>query len=320
MAQTYREAGYVVDAIHWSHKDFYPKKDYIAYVDIRRNFARFAPRFGPQCLKILHLDTAHHAYHNAAQLRRLEELKQRRGIILPPYKMIETNQSIEQADCATVLGNEFTMGTFRFAGKPLHRIPISAPLLYPFPENKDWNSCRKTFLWFGSDGFVHKGLDLVLEAFSQMKDFKLIVCGPLEKEPKFCRAFHQELYRTPNITVAGWVDVNSPRFIEIANRCAGLVYPSCSEGGGGCVINCMHAGLIPIASYESSVDITPDYGIVLPDCSVETIKAQVQQLAELAPLKLHDMAMAAWQYVRMHHTRDHFRAAYQDFVREKLNL
>ncbi len=49
------------------------------------------------------------------------------------------------------------------------------------------------------------------------------------------QAFHRELYETPNIEAIGWVDVGSERFREIANGCAALIYPSCSEGQAGSV-------------------------------------------------------------------------------------
>ena len=154
-----------------------------------------------------------------------------------------------------------------YANKPIYRLPISAPVIYPWPEGKDFEACRRHFLWLGSHGFVHKGLDLVLEAFAAMPEYHLTVCGPtkgeVEKEfekvlyveKDFEKTFYKELYQTSNIRTVGWVDVASPEFMQIANDCIGLINPSCSEGEGGAVVGCMHAGLIPIVSYESGVDI-----------------------------------------------------------------
>lgn len=316
MADTFRRHGYRVEVIHWTNNDFAPKRDYAYYIDVRRNFARIAPRLNHDCTKILHIDTAHHKFHNSAQRQRLAELFQRRGIDLPPVKLLEETPAIELSDMATVLGNEFTMDTYRFAQKPLHRIPISCPFTYPFPEQKDFSACRRNFLWFGSEGFVHKGLDLVLDAFAAMPEFQLTVCGPLSREPRFEYAYYRELYQLPNIKTIGWVDIASRQFREIMNHTAALIYPSCSEGGGGGVINCMHAGVMPVVSRESSVDVLPENGFVLPNCSVEQIQNTVRQVAALSSANLRQMSLAAWEFVRNHHTREHFAVAYENFVKD----
>lgn len=314
MAQTFLEAGFEVDVIRWTNRAFQPDRDYEVFIDVRLNMERLAPLLPSRCRKIMHIETAHPHVHNVAQLRRLQELKERRGIELDPFKLIEDNQAIENADEATCLGNEFTIGSYAFAGKPVRRIPISVPFTYPFPEAKDFDASRRTWLWFGSEGFVHKGLDLVLEVFAGLPDFTLLVCGPLEREPAFQQAFYEELYRRPNIHALGWVDIGSARFQEIARRCVGLLYPSCSEGGGGSVLTCMHAGLIPVVSRESSVDLAADYGVLLPDCRVETLKEAVRQVAARPADELRAAAQAAWQFARRHHTRDTFAEAYRDFV------
>ncbi len=319
MAKTFLDFGYNVDVITFANDVFIPKKDYAFFVETRWNLQRCVPFLNKDCIKIFHSDTAHLLFHNAAEANRLLKLQQRRGITLSPKRFEQPNKAIESADCATVLGNEFTMNTLRYANKPLYRVPISAPRLYSFPEDKDFSACRKNFLWFGSAGFVHKGLDLLLEAFSEMPDYHLTICGPIDKEPDFQTAFNKELYQTPNIHTVGWVDVNSQKFLDIVNNCLGIIYPSCSEGGGGCVINCMHTGLIPIVSYESSVDVSDDYGIILKENSVAEIKQSIQDISRLNPSQLEQMARNSWKFVRKNHTRERFAQVYQETI-EKIML
>ncbi len=315
MAQAFRDEGYIVDVIHWTRRTPPPRLDYDIYVDVRRNFDRFAALMPPTCLKIAHMDTAHHQVHNGNQRERLAALKERRGIELAPFKLVEENMAAENADVITVLGNDFTINTFAYAGKPVHRIRLSNAFTYPFPEQKDFSAARQRFLWLGSEGFVHKGLDLVLEAFAEMPDHELVICGPLDSEPAFTRAFSNLLYDTPNIRVEGWVDVSGSRFRELADSCLAMVYPSCSEGGGGCVITMMHAGLIPIASREASVDIDPSCGILLEESSVAALQSAVRTLSETAPDQRKAMARAAWTRARENHTRERFKEDYRAFVR-----
>ena len=178
---------------------------------------------------------------------------------------------------------------------------------------------RNRYLWFGSAGLVHKGLDVVLEAFAAMPDFHLTVCGPISGEEGFTQAFQKELYETDNIDTVGWVDVESQAFIDILNRCVGTIYPSASEGGGGCVITCMHAGLIPLVSREASVDIG-DFGVLLKDISVAEVTAAVQGLSALPAQELQRRAQASWQHVRQHHTREAFAQKFKTVIYEITSL
>jgi glycosyltransferase involved in cell wall biosynthesis len=139
------------------------------------------------------------------------------------------------------------------------------------------------------------------------------VCGPLKKEEDFVTAYHKELYQTPNIHAVGWVDVESPEFTGLAKQCLGVVYPSCSEAGGANVIVCMHAGLIPLVSYESSVDVE-DFGVMFKDSSVNTIQNTVQMVSNLPSDRLRQMGRKAWEFARANHTKEKFAEDYKKLV------
>lgn len=312
------DMGFEVDFIHWGNLEFQPAERYDVLIDVRLNLERLAPLLGEDCLRIQHIETGHYRFHNAAQLERLADLERRRGLEIRPQKLIEENRAIENAHYGIALGNEFTIGTYAHAGRPIRRVPISTPCVYPAPEGKDLEVCRGRYLWFGSGGLVHKGLDLVLEAFAGRPDLSLVVCGPIHMERDFESAYAKELYETPNIETVGWVDVAGEAFRRIAAGCLGVIYPSCSEGGGGGVITCMHAGLIPVVTRESSVDLG-GFGLELEDASVDTIRRTVLDLSARPQEELRDRSEEAWQYARDHHTRESFDRGYRVALAEILS-
>lgn len=317
IVQAFLARGFDVDVVSYLNRSFRPERAYDYFFAARSNFERLAASLPSTCRKVVHLDTAHWLTNNTAAYQRLLDLRARRGVVLSNIKMVETNWALEHADLATILGNEFTIDSYRYAGKPIYRIPISAPAVYPFPDDKEFESVRRRFLWFGSSGFVHKGLDLVLEAFAAMPEFQLVVCGPFEDEPEFLKAYDAELFRTPNIHAHGWVDVASEEFLDICRGCIGLVYPTASEGGGGSAITCMHAGLVPVLSYEASVDVG-EHGLILRDCSVPTIQSTVRELAAEPAGRLQARARGAWELARERHTMDAFGKAFDQFLDDVL--
>ncbi len=310
LAQGFVDRGYEVDVVSWNNHSFVPKADYDFAMDVRFNLARWAPHLPEKCVKILHIDSAHWRVNNGRQNERLAALEARRGFSVAPVKQVPEHRGIEEADLATVLGNEFTQASYGFAGKPLFRLPISTTMLWDPPQNRDFSKAREHFLWFGSGGLVHKGLDVVLEAFSGLQNLHLYVAGPVGGERDFETAYHRELYDTPNIHPLGFVDLESSTFEELRRRCAFLIYPTCSEGGGGSVITTMHAGLIPMVPKSASVDLASDYAIVLQDPTVENLRKAALSGSQQDPDNLKSMSLEARKFAREHHTREHFSAAW----------
>jgi hypothetical protein len=310
IARTWLDLGFAVDAIHWTHREFVPRQPYDVVIDPRWNLERLAEQL-PSALKIFHAETAHWLVSDAAQERRRAELERRRGIRLRHARHVGRNRGIESADCAVVLGNEWTLATYRPFGKPLYSVPLSNAFAYPSPAGRDFEASRGHFLWFGGVGFLHKGLDLVLDAFAGTPGLTLDVAAPLDREREFVTAYRRELYETDNVRPLGWLDVASPRFLAIAERNLGMVFPSCSEGGGGSVITAMHAGLVPVVTPEASVDVEPGLGVLLPDARVETLRAAALELASRPAEELGALAVAAWRRANERHTRARFRADYR---------
>ena len=302
-----------MDVIHWTHRGFVPSRPYDVVIDPRQNLERFAEQL-PSALKIFHAETAHWLVSDAAQERRRKELERRRGIRLTHARHVGRNRGIESADCAVVLGNEWTLATYGAFGKPLYRVPLSNAFTYASPESRDFEASRGRFLWFGGVGFLHKGLDLVLEAFAGTPGLELEIAAPLDREREFAGAFRRELYETANVHPLGWLDVSSRRFLAVARRNLGIVFPSCSEGGGGSVITAMHAGLVPVVTAEASVDVAPETGVLLADARVETIRAATLELSSRPAGELRSMALAAWRQANERHTRASFRAEYRRAV------
>jgi glycosyltransferase involved in cell wall biosynthesis len=317
MAQTFLDLGIAVDVIDWHDERFVPRREYRFLVDIGCNMPRLAPLVGNNCVKLMHATGKHWLFQNSAELQRLRDLLLRRGVALEPRRQVPTGCAVELADCITVLGNQSTAETFHYAGKPVYRIPLSSAAEFPWDETKDFDRVGRRFLWLGSGGMVHKGLDLVLEAFAGMPELELVVCGPVDGEPDFQQLYHRELYETPNIHTRGWVDVTAPEFGGILRDVVGLVYPSCSEGSAGAVIVGLHGGLIPIVSRETGVDVN-EFGVELPRNTIEEIRIAARSLSARGATQLRQLSRAAWRRAREYFSRERFAEAFRNVVLEWL--
>lgn len=319
MADTFLEAGYVVEVVDYQAQHYRPPQDCAFAIDTEHSFDLFGPQLPAGCVKVYHAPTTHWLHWNMAELRRLQAIQQRRGVALRPRRQLPSNRGIELAKIGTYVGNQFTADTYAFAGKPMHRIPISTVTREDNFPSRDIPRIRQRFLWFGSVGLAHKGLDLVLDAFARMPDLELNVAGALSLDQDFVAAFHRELTATSNIHNLGWIDVTAPSFHDLMREHIGVVYPSCAEGGAGSVICCMHSGVIPLVTYEASVDVN-DFGFLLPGATVDDVVKTVRHVANLGDSELRARSRATWEHVRRVHTRENFRATYRKFVRTELGL
>jgi glycosyltransferase involved in cell wall biosynthesis len=313
IARIFQERGFAVDVIDFRNSGFVPKKRYSVFIDIHSNMERLAQPLGANCLKVLHITGSHWLFQNSAEYSRLFALQQRRGVTLVPRRIVPPSLAIEACDCATILGNDVTQRTFGYAKKPLYPIPVSTINQFEFNEQKDFERYRSSYLWLGGSGMVHKGLDLVLETFAKLPEYTLTVCGPVKNEPDFLAAYRRELTETPNITTVGWVALKSDMFKRIIDETVAVIYPSCSEGQASSVVACLHAGLIPIVSAQSGVDVG-DFGTILTTCTSEEMRSAIERLSALPAVELQARSRKAWTFARSRHTRDRFAREYAAFV------
>ena len=75
IAKTFLDLGYAVDIIDYNNSHYVPQKKYAIFVSARTNFQRIADLLNPDCIKIVHLDTAHWLFNNSAAYKRCLSLK-----------------------------------------------------------------------------------------------------------------------------------------------------------------------------------------------------------------------------------------------------
>lgn len=326
IARLFLERGFDVDVIDWNNNTFIPKKKYAVCIDLQRNLRRFSPFLRPNCIKIMHIVSAYVEFQNMAEKKRIDDLKKRRGISLVPKRIEYVSNNPKYANFLAGYGNKTIYATYAQFGKTI--IPIHEPvsMLFNFPENKDFKKSQKQFLWFGGGGAVHKGLDIILEAFAELPHLHLHIVGPVRYETDFIEAYKKEL-SYPNVSLhdrprfdnKGNMTVDGKPFKEITDQCAALVYLSCSEGTSGAAIQAMHAGLFPIITPQTGVDESAP-SIIVKNPTVENIRKIIEDFSNLPAEKVEEMARHVWSFARSYYSKEEFTKSYNKFIDEVFKL
>lgn len=270
------EFGYTVDVADYQREDIEPKYDYDLVIGlIPRGIDIYSKHMKAECKVIAYLTSSNGVYTDAQGEKRASELKQRRGVYVQTRRGgLVIEKKIESMDAAFFIGNEYNVQSYsEFIMPPIYYIKNTGHTFDTKKINYE-NKSSKKFVYFGSAGSVHKGLDLLLEVFAELgSPYELFVCGNFKDEEDFCKEYAKELFNTSNIHPIGRIEIDSDLFWDIMNRCAYSVLPSCAEGMAGSVLTTMSAGIINICSKECGFDEADV--ILLPDCSKETIAKYV---------------------------------------------
>lgn len=274
IAKVLNELGYVVDVINWDDTNFKPKKGYDLYFLHGGNVYSGIKSNIPSDAKLIYYSTGSYwKYHNDQEIKRFEDFKKRHKSELQPDRFIRASEEDvnKAADLIISLGNKDAAKTYSKFNNVVNlegaSIPDSKKL------ERHYSTAKNHFLFLAGPGNVHKGLDLLLDAFVDLPQH-LHVVGTLDSD--FEKYYHSSLYESGNIHTYGYIPQRSKKFYSILERCSTSILPSCSEGSPGSVIESMEQGLIPIVSKESHIDINKNIGIVLPDCKMQTIKNQIE--------------------------------------------
>lgn len=193
---------------------------------------------------------------------------------------IDFKETIEHTDAILNNGNTFVQEGYRQHGRPIYQVYLSSHpmlgLMLPQLKTRD----QKKFLYFGGNGNIVKGLDLVIEAFAQTPELELYVGGPRTEE-EFNKIYDPIIAKSPNIHILGFVQVAGPVYNNIVAKCSHVILPSSSESAATSVTTAMRSGLIPIVTKSTGLDVD-GFGYMLTDIHPDFIRDEVRRIAAVS--------------------------------------
>lgn len=214
------------------------------------------------------------------------------------------------SDIALIQNSEYNSTFIRPMFKQSYNINVTGLLNPSFVfKIKDFTLIKNNFVWFGSVGAIHKGLDILVDAFSMQQRAHLHIYGLVDIERKLFKKVHVD-----TITIHDKIDVNSLAFInEVINRNTFIFFPSCSEGMASGVATCMLHGLIPIVTRECGYNAHPCI-IELKNYTVEYILEMIEFLTK-RPLSWYErMSKEVYTYANTQFTISHFRKQFGEIL------
>jgi len=297
------ERGYVVDCI--LKTDAHLIKDVSGYdliIDEGNNLPKWAAG-NPNSRKLFYSTGSHWLFHNKEQLVRHDWLFSRRGVCVPTERQIEPLMSPAYANLTSIFGNQMNRSTFGSYSKKIRKIWKSSVNSPANLESKNWQTARYRFVYFGGPGWVHKGLDLVIEAFLKEPELELVICGG---DKGFLSVYDKEITKAGNITYLGHLDPLGDQFREVMASTCAVVYPSASEGCAGSVVLCLQYGLIPLVTEITGLEIHETWVPLIGKTDSELIDNIRQRCAEIAIMpeeELEGLRNYFWEYAQKYHSR-----------------
>lgn len=319
IARIFKDYGYEVDAIHYNNKKFKPKKKYDFLFDIDFNLQRLSPLLPSDCKKILHLTGSYSYYQNAAELKRIEELKKRRpGSVYEPRRIIDnpaaSDKSLEMADFCSLIGVKHTLQTYpKKYHEKISLVTVTASVMDKIKTPDKFISDEREFFFLSGGGAVHKGLDLLLEIFSQHKNLVLNIIGSTANEKDFAEIYNKELH-LDNIRYHGSLNPNSEEFRIIADRCFCFINPSCSESISTAAATCLVYGLYPIISRDTGISLPENCGRYLETCSIEEIEKNILEIHKSKSEEISKQISVTQEYALKNFSKKNFTLLMKNFI------
>ncbi len=267
--------GFSVDLIDRGNSDWTPTIPYDLFLGLGvgnagRNFVRHAT-ISQAPKKVLLSMGPQPDISNKLVLERYSAYNKRTGENAPPMRTVGPvtgEKFLEIMDSTDYIFNIGEKGTKSYTSF----IPYNKPILNFYPSisprvkfDEQWLHSRdlNSFLCFAGNGFICKGVDLVVESFLNNPTKQLHICGP-KTEAAFFKYYGKKLAEAPNIKYHGFIQAGGPKFNQIAAKCSFVVFHSAAEGCCTSVATAIKAGLVPIINRWTGINII-DEGFVLSE-------------------------------------------------------
>jgi hypothetical protein len=287
------EKGYAVDLIDRGNHNWTPNKTYDLFLGLGvgntgKNFVRHANISGAKKKVLLSMGPQPDV-SNELVLERYKMFKERTGQNAPPMRTVAQvtgEEFIKIADTADFIfnigeKNTYSYNSFLKYGKPvLNFLPSVSPLLHFDPE---WLQTRdiNSFLCFAGNGFICKGVDLLVESFLNNPSKTLHICGP-STEAAFFNYYGEKINSAPNIVYHGFVKPGGESFNQLSSKCSFVIFHSAAEGCCTSVATAIKSGLVPVVNPWTGINVT-DEGISMKEGGdiIKTITESVNKVSAI---------------------------------------
>jgi len=181
-------------------------------------------------------------------------------------------------------------------------------------KRKNFEIARKHFLWLGSKGVIHKGLDLLIDIFQKRSDVILHI-GGLSKAEKKVLPWKD----SSNIIDHGQINIRSDLFLKIVEQCAYIILPSCSEGFSTSISTGMLHGLIPVVMKGTGFNRLNNKAVLLEDYKIEYIESALNELANKSSHELNEVSNEVFKFAHQNFSVKAFKENIQEIIVEILN-
>lgn len=320
MAKILHEMGYDVDIINTRYVGELRADKYEVMIGFGKCFDTACLRCSNNTKKIYYLTESSPYFANIAELHRLENFKQRNHCSLPFERQADNRfdlQILSKMDAAICIGNRWTVSTYKGMFQKIYPLDVSGFELNIQPDfEADTAAMQKNFMWYGGAGPVHKGLDLCIEAFRKLPDLNLHIVG--EPHAKFYEFYRKDIEEGANIYYYGFLNKDSEEFLQVCKTCAYCVSPSCAEGQSTSVLTAMFAGMIPVCTAETGIDLEKCGGVYIEDIQIEGLRKLLRELSIWKKTDVKQRRKAAFEYVCKDHTIDSYKKNMEDILRDIL--
>ena len=135
----------------------------------------------------------------------------------------------------------------------------------------------KNFVYYSGSGFLHKGLDMIIEFFIKNPKYKLHICSA-SHEKKFLDFYNIEKYE--NIIYEGNVKEDSSKAKEIFSKCCFIISMNCCGGGSASIAVGRKYGLVPVV--WKNEDCNPSACILINKEKISENKKKIELISKIS--------------------------------------
>ena len=195
-------------------------------------------------------------FSNELVLKRHTDFDKKHNCLSIKRRLIDLKKNInrlKKIDCVFYVGNDFSKSSYIKYQKPLYQLLPIIKNDYLLTDQEIKNKKKTNVVYVGGTGLICKGLDIVIDAFLELPDFRLDIFGPSD-ENDFWNIYRSKI-KKKNIFFHGFVSPNSSLFRNIVKKATYHVNCPAAEGMATSILLTNSFGVIPIVSYSSGIDI-----------------------------------------------------------------